>query len=147
MKLEINLSKAQVKEMAKMLYMARFVVDSSGTFSKKYQYPKKELFNSTLRGMYKAILLAYPKIGLVEVDERVKMKFTHTFQMEEEVELLINTFCNDDYIERLAYAISRKKFKELYGTVSNGNDEYFEVIYQYCLNWINENGIENLVIP
>ena len=67
MELKIEASQEELEQIAKMAYIAMYVVDSSGKFSTGYKYPDMELFNSALRqlsiGLYFLPFhrLAYPK--------------------------------------------------------------------------------------
>ena len=54
MELKIEASKDQLVQIAKMAYIAQYVIDSSGTFSKGYKYPDFELFQSALRQLNRA---------------------------------------------------------------------------------------------
>ena len=147
MNITIELNEAQQKELAKMLYIAEYVVSSSGKNAKGYQYPLLAKHESTLCAVYKAILQSQPKISLVRVDEQSKTKYTHSQDMEEEMQDLMSSFRKDGLIEELCYAISERAYDEYLNEGGEENNEVYDAIYHRNYKWLEEHGVGALVIP
>ncbi len=147
MKLEIEINETQAKEFAKMLFLAQFVVDSSGKYSKSYKYPLIEEHLETLRILNRSILLAFPNIELLEVNEKLDKKYSHNIAMELATKDLLNTHFKVCLNEEVATAITKKEFAEKYPNLDSEAYEIIIALYHNNLKWIEENGIGSLIIP
>ncbi len=147
MKLEIELTETQANEFAKMLYLAQFMVSSSGQYSKSYKYPLIAEHLETLRILNKSIVQSFPTIELLEVNEKADNKYTHNIAMEEATKELIETHSKVCLHEEVATAISRTEFEQKYPNADSTSYEISMMIYKNNLKWIDENGIGSLIIP
>jgi hypothetical protein len=96
MELTLNLEKEEFVELAKMIYIAQYVVDSSGPFSRGYKYPHFAALKNTQRRMNEALLQVIGNSGFVEEEKNnFGEKYTHTIKMEQEMFDVLEEFIQE----------------------------------------------------
>jgi hypothetical protein len=149
MQITIDASKEELNQLAVMAYLAQYIVDSSGEYSKGYKYPEMEEYQSMLRKINKSILLNLPDTKMVEANENNSNIFVHTIETEDACELLKNQFENSIYLERICTEITRRDFIEQGGDYNNSSfliSEVFESIYNNNMKELKEYGLSRLKI-
>lgn len=147
MKLELELSEAQVKELVKMIYLSGYVVGSSGKHSKGHQYPNLPVYESTEDALFKAIFNAFPDCDLLRVDRKDPTKITLTNKIDDDTATVIYQYNQYSILESIVSEISVREYEEQYGMELECPSEIFDIIYDANMKWLEENGIGNLVIP
>jgi hypothetical protein len=145
MELKVELDENEIAEVAKMAYIARFVMGNSGRFSKNYKYPRMEIFTSALRQLNEAIADLIPERGLLEVDKN--SVYMHTIKMEDEMAPVLTQFTHDEFLESICVAISRREYAEEYGIEEDytilENGSLYDTIYQNNWRELQKNGLKN----
>lgn len=96
MELTLNLEKEEFVELATMVYIAQYVVDSSGIHSHGYKYPHFSVFKNTQRRMNQALLQVIADSGFVEEEQNpMGEKYTHTIKMEQEMFDVLEEFIQE----------------------------------------------------
>ena len=150
MEIKFEASKEELAELAKMVYIAHFVVSSSGKFGLGYKYPLLNIFNAADRVLNKMLLQYIPESGLVEVDEQSDNIFTHTMQMEKECEAILNENKEDGFLERVCNELTNRDFIELYdGTPDSASrivSDVYQVLYDSNEKELKEHRLKRLKV-
>ena len=113
-KMQLLLSDDELQELARLLYLAQFVVDSSHDV-----YDRKELMNSLLE---KVNNLAFERLEItvgrdVQTSSRNVRFFSFIQNMEEESYSVLQAFGDELYYENISEELADRDFKEKYGHV------------------------------
>jgi len=151
MQITLDMTDAQMLELAKIIYVANFVFDSSDArVSKGYAYPHMDTFNKTMRIVNKALMPYLRESRYLEVDEKSDITFTHTIKMEPECEKILNQFGEDDYHNRVCSAITRRDYAEQYGGDDEGGMYFenspFDILYKHNMEELKEYGLDRFRI-
>lgn len=149
MEVKLDLTKDELVEIAKMTFLAQFVMDSSGTHSTDYKYPNLEKFLDVLRELNKTLLPYIKEYDLLEVDGRMPRVFTHTMRMEDEMAPVLEQFSDDSFLERICKAITDREYIEDYDGVNLGlqiigDNGIYDILYQNNLKELKQNGLKNV---
>jgi hypothetical protein len=149
MQLTIDATTEELEELAKMAYVAQFVFDSSGRVSKNYKYPCMAVFDQALRKLNKALLPLIPNAGLLEVDEKSDMVFTHTIEMEVHCNKIVEQFSRDTYLNSVCSELTRRDYREKTGHPSPGvifPGDVYSILYDNNMEELKQNGLKRLRI-
>lgn len=152
MEIKFEATKEELAEIAKISYVAQFVIDSSGKHGTGYKYPGIDTFNAALRIMNKMLCQYIPESGLVEADERNTDIFTHTIQMENECEPLLQEFGEFEFLDALCTKLAERDYAEQYKGLSNQitdiGVDVFQILFDNNMEELSEYGLSRLrIVP
>jgi hypothetical protein len=153
MELKIELTKDEMAELAKMAYIAQYVMDSSGPHaqSSHYRYPNLPLFKNTLQLLYRAMLQQMPQTELLEVNEKNKTILS-SIKIENEIRPVFHQFEQDGFLSTICTAITDRDYTEEYGGGDDnsegpapvmGDNSVYDILYQNNWKELKRNGLKN----
>lgn len=150
MEIKFEISKEELAELAKMAYVAQFVFDSSGKFSTGYKYPLMGTFDAALRTFNKMLWQNIPESGLMEIDEQHESVFTHTIQMENACNEVLNEYGNSEFLERVCKQLTDRDYEEQYNgiadSVASVTGDVYRILYNNNMEELQQNNLRRLRI-
>lgn len=150
MEIKFEISKEELAELAKMAYVAQFVFDSSGKFSTGYKYPLMDTFDAALRIFNKMLWQNIAESGLIEIDEQHESVFTHTMQMEQDCNEVLNEYGNFEFLERLCKQLTDRDYEEQYNGTPNSlesvTSDVYRILYNNNMEELEQNNLKRLRI-
>lgn len=149
MQIKFDATKEELDQLAIISYISYHVMNSSGRFSTGYKYPKMEIFDTTLRKIYKAILEQDPKTKLAQINGNDDSVFTSNIETEQACHLLLEQYTDDVFLERICTEITERDFIEQGGQANNASSlvsEIFASIYANNMRELKEYGLSRFKI-
>ncbi len=147
MELKLEATPEEFEQLAIMAFVAQFVIDSSGPFSKGYKYKDFDTMLTALRTLNKGLLQILPNTKILEVDGLSTRVFTHSIDMEDKGLPMLEQFMHNNYLEDVCSEITRIEYTQKTGLNAADEDtfqtEVFHILYEQNMKELEANGLKN----